>query len=65
MLYDLVKTVRGKEEVVMTDSFANVKSRLNTLRKSYRKGEAGQSVKLEFRESGKTEKFKKEPRKSW
>ena len=57
MLYDLVRTFRGKEEVFMTDSLAKCKSRKTALLKSQRKGIKGSRVAYEIVLSKETSKF--------
>lgn len=44
MLYNLIQKRKGKETVVMTDELPKVNDRLDTLRKSLRKGIKGQKV---------------------
>jgi ribosome assembly protein YihI (activator of Der GTPase) len=65
MLYNLIKTCRGKETVVMTDSRKNVNSRLKTLRKSHRGQHSGmrgpQKISFRVEESGGNVKYKKKP----
>ena len=65
MLYNIIRTCRGKDEVVMTDSRSKVNARLKTLRKSHRGKHTGMRgpAKITFRieESETSEKFSKKP----
>ncbi len=50
-MYDLVKTYRGKTEVVMTDTQAKVKAKKRSLETSQRKGIKGYKVSYAIKES--------------
>lgn len=61
-LYNLIKTVKGKDTIMMTDSLSKIQDRMETLRKSYH----GKNVKIRYEEAipetdEKLVKFKKKP----
>lgn len=61
MLYDLIRTFRGKETIVMTDQLSKVNDRMKTLRSSQNNGIRGQKVAYSVRESVEREKYKLKP----
>ena len=61
MLYNLIKKYRGKETVMMTDSFVKVNARKIELSSSQRGGIKNQRVEYVIVQSTDTDKFKKKP----
>lgn len=62
MLYNLIEKIRGKEEIIMTDSLTKVRNRKKTIATSKR----GQKVEYFIVESTDVEKFqKKNPGEGW
>jgi len=60
MLYNLIKTYRGKDEIVMTDSLPKINNRLKTLRQSQKNGVKNQKVTYTVSPASEDEdKFKK------
>lgn len=61
MLFNLIRTCRGKDEVIMTDSRTKVNDKLKTLRQSHRGQHSGMGgrAKVSFRieNSEETKKF--------
>lgn len=61
-MYNLIKTVRGSQEIVMTDTLTKVRARMKTLRDSHRKSKrSGERVTFSILPSDEEEKFKKKP----
>jgi hypothetical protein len=61
-LYDLVRKFRGKEELMMTDSYVNVNARQRQLKNSQRNGVSGRGgkrgrVEYEIKESEASVKY--------
>lgn len=62
MLFDLVKTFRGKESVVMTGELSKVNDRMKQLRSSQRNGVKNQRVLYTTRPAAPgSEKYKEKP----
>ena len=57
MLYNLIKTEKGKDSVVMTDQLPKVKNRMDTLRKSQRK----KNILYKIVPTTETNKFRQKP----
>ena len=62
-LYDLIQVRRGHTKIVITDSWANVQKRKNTLSNCQRKGIRGDKVKYSISPSDSEVKFKEKPKK--
>ena len=61
-MYNLIRTDRGKDTVLMTDSIKRVNARLKTLRAGSRKsGRSSKNYTYRVESTEDTEKFKKKP----
>lgn len=64
-LFNLTKHWKGKTEVVMTDTFVNVRKRLATLKQSQRGGIKNQTVEYTIDPVETNKKFRKKPDYRW
>lgn len=61
MLYDLIRKYKGKDTVMMTDTYAQVKNRKHLLEQSSRNGIRGNRISLSIKKSEAKEKYKRKP----